>query len=288
LPGEDQGGVVGALHRSPHALVVPLPMEPRTMARQKTSLNSPALNDLLRTAEDAAATITRERQEEERQVHLMQEVVRQWGLVRHFLKHGADTFAGRLCDLLAAVDAAGLGERLGALQRGDGAKQAALDIYRDASERRQKNVIAVVEKWAGSMSGRTVTPTDIALRDWLCSGLIAEILNAGPPPTPGLPLELAPDGFHWRGCHWTLTGKPYHMLKSLLSAQDYCLSVDTLREAGWPKDCWDYPDDGVKQAIKGLRKKLRMALKSAGDPACNPVLHSGKGADLSYHLALPQ
>jgi hypothetical protein len=35
LPGEDQGGVVGALHRSPHALAVPLFMEQSSMAKKQ-------------------------------------------------------------------------------------------------------------------------------------------------------------------------------------------------------------------------------------------------------------
>jgi len=155
--------------------------------------SSPSLLDnVLRSAEaDALAGLT-EQEEKERQAKLLGKVYEEWSRVRHFCADGEEVFAERLCGLLAAVRAAGLIDRLDQLQPGDDAKQAALAIYRSADARQCKEVARTVRSLAQSVRrSHRAGAAHMELRDWLCDGLMIEILAGSPRWPQSVPLDLS-------------------------------------------------------------------------------------------------
>jgi hypothetical protein len=161
---------------------------------------SPApLDKVLRSAEADALAVLTEQEEEERQAGLLHKVHQEWGRVRHFCADGEEVFAERLCRLLAAVREAGLIDRLDQLQPGDAAKQAALAVYRSADAGQCNEVVRSVRSLAQSVRrSRRAGAAHIELRDWLCGGLMKEILadsSSGPgsdPPRGPQPVTLDP------------------------------------------------------------------------------------------------
>jgi hypothetical protein len=154
------------------------------MVRRREPNPSPSpLDNSLRRGEAEAAAGLVAREQEERQGRLLHEVHRLWDLVKRFCVDGEDAFAGRLCDLLAAVRADGLGDRLGQLERGDDVKRDALAVYGLAEANRKGEVAAAARRLVESVrrAGRA-GDTHQELRGWLCTGLMREILAPAPEP----------------------------------------------------------------------------------------------------------
>jgi hypothetical protein len=78
------------------------------------------------------------------------------------------------------------------------------------------------------------------------------------------------------------------MLKALMGAHHRRLTADQLRAAmGLDEADVNEPDQVVRDAAKQLRAALRRAAEAAGVRCKDPLPSLGKGADLTYLLAVP-
>jgi hypothetical protein len=102
-------------------------------------------------------------------------------------------------------------------------------------------------------------------------------------------IELTPGGFILGGKFNSLAGRPFQILHAILEARHKAATVDQLRQALRINDeSWAFhPEQVIKDAASDLRAALRTAAKKA-KVACppDPLPSTGKGAELSYRLAL--
>src|SRR5262249_23141339 len=184
LPGE--GPAAGVAYSPRRRPVLARHRSTHLMARRKSSPS--LLDNVLRSAEADALAVLKEQEEKVGQAKLLSKVAEEWGRVHRFCTDGEEVFAERLCGLLAAVRAAGLIARLEMVQPGDDAKQAALALYRLADDGKREEVAGAVCSLAQSVRrSRRAGAAHMELRDWLCDGLMKEILadsSSGPASDP--------------------------------------------------------------------------------------------------------
>ena len=101
-------------------------------------------------------------------------------------------------------------------------------------------------------------------------------------------LTLISAGFVYRGKVHNLAGKPLKMLEALLASRwKRCSVADLIRDLEIDEDEVEFPEQAVKDTARKLRKALRRAVEAAGLSTANPLPSEGRGADLTYRLALP-
>jgi hypothetical protein len=100
-------------------------------------------------------------------------------------------------------------------------------------------------------------------------------------------LVLVPGGFLFRGKKHDLNGRPLAMLKVLLQSRRRSDTADGLRQAmGVDDESVSGPVQVIQDTACRLRKALRQAAKGAGVECEDPLPSKGRGADLTYTLAL--
>jgi len=145
-----------------------------------------------------------------------------------------------------------------------------------------------------------IGPTDSSLYLALC-GKVRELkephlpalramltMTVPKPPTRIAGLALAAGGFVFGERVYDLSDRPRDMLKVLLNSRHRRCTVSFLREAmKIDEESVTFPEQVVKDAAKALRAALKQAASAVGYQCDNPLPSTGKGADLTYSLAIP-
>jgi hypothetical protein len=109
-----------------------------------------------------------------------------------------------------------------------------------------------------------------------------------PGSAPGNDLVLVPGGFQYRQKTYDLTGRPLQMLTAILNTNHHRCTRDELRRLiGVDDTAVTFPEQVVLDTAKELRAALRKAVEDAGLDCNNPLPSTGRGADLTYRLAMP-